>query len=92
MEALIAYSGRSLARPRYYANAHDKDAVEIAPVAMPIRDARGRVAVGPGHIHAAQAHRMDRAPGKDARAIHRLCHQDQPSCASRSAASSPITR
>jgi hypothetical protein len=42
MEALIAYSGRSLARPRYYANAHERDEVEIAPVAMPIRDARGR--------------------------------------------------
>jgi len=42
MEAVIAYSGRGLARPRYYANAHDRDEVEIAPVAMPIRDARGR--------------------------------------------------
>lgn len=41
MEALIAYSGRSLARPRYYANAHERDEVEIAPVAMPLTDARG---------------------------------------------------
>lgn len=41
MEALIAYSGRAIARPRYYANAHDRDAVDIAPVAMPVANARG---------------------------------------------------
>lgn len=40
MEAIIAYSGRRFARPRYYANAHEKDAVDIAPVAMPMHDAR----------------------------------------------------
>ena len=39
-DALIAYSGRSLARPFYYANAHEKDQVEIAPAAMPVHDAR----------------------------------------------------
>ena len=40
MEALIAYSGRKFARPRYYANAHERDEVDIAPVAMPMHDAR----------------------------------------------------
>ena len=40
MKALIAYSGRKFARPRYYANAHEKDEVDIAPVAMPMHDAR----------------------------------------------------
>ncbi len=40
MEALIAYSGRKFARPRYYANAHERDEVEIAPVAMAMHDAR----------------------------------------------------
>lgn len=40
MDALIAYSGRRFARPRYYANAHDRDQVDIAPVLMPIGDAR----------------------------------------------------
>ena len=40
MEAHIAYSGRKFARPRYYANAHEKDEVEISPVAMPMHDAR----------------------------------------------------
>ncbi len=40
MEALIAYSGRKFARPRYYANAHEKDEVEIVPAPMPMHDAR----------------------------------------------------
>ncbi len=40
MEALIAYSGRKFARPRYYANAHERDEVEIAPVLMPVLDGR----------------------------------------------------
>lgn len=40
MEALIAYSGRRFARPRYYANAHERDEVDIAPVPMPVHDAR----------------------------------------------------
>lgn len=40
MEALIAYSGRHFARPRYYANAHERDEVDIAPVVMEMHDAR----------------------------------------------------
>lgn len=40
MEALIAYSGRKFARPRYYANAHERDEVDIAPVLMPVQDGR----------------------------------------------------
>ncbi|OYW48249.1 MAG: hypothetical protein B7Y36_10980 [Novosphingobium sp. 28-62-57] len=40
MEALIAYSGRKFARPRYYANAHERDEVEIVPTPMPMQDAR----------------------------------------------------
>ena len=40
MEALIAYSGRKFARPRYYANAHEHDEVEIVPALMPMHDAR----------------------------------------------------
>jgi hypothetical protein len=38
--AEIAYSGRSIARPHYYANAHEQDAVDIALVRMPVGDAR----------------------------------------------------
>ncbi|MDE2561457.1 MAG: hypothetical protein KGL48_04345 [Sphingomonadales bacterium] len=40
MEALIAYSGRRFARPRYYANAHERDEVEILLVPMAMHDAR----------------------------------------------------
>ncbi len=40
MQALIAYSGRRFARPRYYANAHERDEVDIAPVLMPLLDGR----------------------------------------------------
>ena len=40
VDAWIAYSGRKFARPRYYANAHERDEVEIAPVLMPVSDAR----------------------------------------------------
>jgi hypothetical protein len=42
VSAAIAYAGRSVARPRYYANDHSRDVLDIAPVAMPITDARGR--------------------------------------------------
>ncbi|MBB4612104.1 CmcJ/NvfI family oxidoreductase [Novosphingobium taihuense] len=41
MDALIAYSGRKFTRPRYYANAHERDEVEISLVAMAMTDARG---------------------------------------------------
>lgn len=40
MEALIAYSGRRFARPHYYANAHERDEVDIVPVQMAMHDAR----------------------------------------------------
>ena len=40
--APIAYVGRSVARPRYYANDHSRDQVPLAPVEMDIIDARGR--------------------------------------------------
>ena len=42
--APIAYVGRGVARPRYYANDHSRDLLEIAPVEMQIADARGRSA------------------------------------------------
>jgi hypothetical protein len=38
--ALIAYSGRGVARPRYYANDHSRDVLEIVPVEMEIIGAR----------------------------------------------------
>jgi hypothetical protein len=38
--ALIAYAGRGVTRPRYYANDHDRDVLDIAAVEMDIADAR----------------------------------------------------
>ncbi|HEY4447551.1 MAG TPA: CmcJ/NvfI family oxidoreductase, partial [Steroidobacteraceae bacterium] len=40
--ALIAYAGRSIARPRYYANNHARDVLDIAPVPMDIVDGRAQ--------------------------------------------------
>lgn len=42
VRASIAYSGRGTVRPRYYANDHSRDTVEIVSVEMHIEDARGR--------------------------------------------------
>ena len=42
--APIAYVGRAIARPRYHANDASRDRLEIVPVSMPIRDARGSTA------------------------------------------------
>ena len=39
--AAIAYAGRSIARPRYYANDHSRDELDIEKVEMDIVDARG---------------------------------------------------
>ncbi len=38
--AQIAYSGRGITRPYYYANAHEKDAIDFDLRPMPIHDAR----------------------------------------------------
>jgi hypothetical protein len=38
--AMIAYAGRGVARPRYYANDHSRDVLDISPVEMDIVDAR----------------------------------------------------
>lgn len=39
--APIAYVRDTKARPRYYANAHEKDTIVVEPVAMPVTDMRG---------------------------------------------------
>ena len=38
--AMIAYAGRGIARPRYYANDHARDLLDVAAVEMEIADAR----------------------------------------------------
>src|SRR5215468_5227798 len=40
--AMIAYAGRSLPRPRYYANDHSRDVLDISLIEMDVRDARAR--------------------------------------------------
>jgi hypothetical protein len=40
--AMIAYAGRSLPRPRYYANDHSRDVLDITLIEMPVTDARAR--------------------------------------------------
>jgi len=40
--APIAYSGRSLLRPRYYANDHSRDVLDITLIEMAVTDARAR--------------------------------------------------
>ena len=42
LTAPIAYVRDTGERPRYYANAHEKDTIVLAPVAMAIEDMRGR--------------------------------------------------
>jgi hypothetical protein len=41
LNAQIAYAARSIPRPRYYANDHSRDVLEIDPQSMAILDARG---------------------------------------------------
>ncbi|WP_068074794.1 CmcJ/NvfI family oxidoreductase [Novosphingobium lentum] len=73
--ARIAYSGRALARPRYYANAHDRDEVDITPMPMPIGDARAAGCTidreGFELVHHASAVR-DFADRAEVAAIHKL--------------------
>jgi hypothetical protein len=40
--AVIAYSGRGVDRPRYHANDHSRDVIEIVPVEMDLTVGRGR--------------------------------------------------
>ena len=39
---MIAYAGRSLPRPRYYANDHSRDVLDISLIEMAVTDARAR--------------------------------------------------
>jgi hypothetical protein len=55
--ALIAYAGRRVARPRYYANDHSRDVLDIAPVQMEITDARAQAPTLDGAGFTLVAHR-----------------------------------
>ncbi len=55
--AMIAYAGRGIARPRYYANDHARDRLDIAAVEMQIADARAAAPTLDGAGFTLVAHR-----------------------------------
>jgi len=55
--AKIAYAARGVARPRYHANDHSRDVLDISPVEMDITDARGQALTLDGAGFALLAHR-----------------------------------
>ena len=72
--ALIAYAGRSLPRPRYYANDHSRDLLDIKPIEMEVTDARARATTLDGAGFTLIAHRSAVADFADramVEAIHR---------------------
>jgi hypothetical protein len=72
--ALIAYAGRSLARPRYYANDHSRDVLDITRIEMDVTDARARAPTLDGAGFTLIAHRSavaDFADRAALEAIHR---------------------
>ena len=70
--AAIAYAGRSVERPRYYANDHSRDVLEIAPVPMTIIDARDRGATLDREGFALVAHRSAVADFDDRAAVEAI--------------------
>jgi hypothetical protein len=72
--ALIAYAGRGVARPRYYANDHSRDVLEIVPVEMQITAGRGGDNTLDGNGFTLVRHRSAVADFKDRQsddAVHR---------------------
>lgn len=57
IRAVIAYAGRGIARPRYYANDHGRDVLEIDSIEMDITDARGQAPTLDGTGFALVGHR-----------------------------------
>jgi hypothetical protein len=53
---MIAYAGRGVARPRYYANDHSRDVLDIEPLEMDIADARSAAPTLDGAGFALLAH------------------------------------
>jgi hypothetical protein len=73
-QALIAYAGRSLTRPRYYANDHSRDVLDITLIEMEIADARARAPTLDGAGFTLVTHRSvvtDFADRAAADAVHR---------------------
>jgi hypothetical protein len=72
MLAAIAYAGRGVARPRYYANDHSRDVLDICHVTMPIADARGCVMTVDEQGFALVAHRSTISDFADRGAVDSL--------------------
>lgn len=67
--ALIAYVKAGSGRPRYYANDHSRDVLDIAPVAMDIADARSQASTLDGAGFALLSHRSAVADFSDRAAV-----------------------
>jgi hypothetical protein len=67
--ALIAYLSRGSCRPRYHANDHSRDVLDIAPVEMDIADARAAAPTLDGTGFTLLAHRSAVADFADRAAV-----------------------
>jgi len=74
--ASIAYAGRGVARPRYYANDHSRDVLEIVPVEMEIENARGRTMTLDGEGFTLVTHRSTVADFTDSAAVNAVYRQE----------------
>jgi hypothetical protein len=74
--ARIAYVSRGSRRPRYYANDHSRDVLDIAPVEMEIADARSTAPTLDGAGFTLLAHRSAVADFAD-RAAVRACYRPE---------------
>jgi len=70
--ASIAYAGRGVVRPRYYANDHSRDELEVVPVEMEIMNARGRPANMDDEGFTLVAHRSAVADFTDRAAVNAI--------------------
>jgi hypothetical protein len=70
--ALIAYAGRAVARPRYYANDHSRDVLDVALVAMDVTDARAEAPTLDAAGFTLIAHRSAVADFTDRAAVERV--------------------
>ncbi len=70
--ALIAYAGRSLPRPRYYANDHSRDVLDITFIEMDVTDARARAPTLDGAGFTLIAHRSALADFADRAAVEAI--------------------
>jgi hypothetical protein len=74
--AAIAYAGRGVARPRYHSNDTSADALDIQPVQMDIRDARGLEMTLDGAGFALCNHRSAVADFTDRAAVEAIYRQE----------------